>query len=204
MPGAPVKSIRATCPAPGAHSNGGRLPDQIAVVFANTGMERPETLDFVDICGREWRMRARDCGSHTGARETLGVEWAHTHRKDKKATLAAAMETAFVAGDGVPLGVTKEGRRTCARTRFSVFANSSPTIDTSGLRQTCASPHPAHSALPSLLPAFRSTADCQITHLMTIRRSQTGLLVCVEISHRILMGPRWVRLGDGSDWRARR
>ena len=33
---------------------GGRLPDQIAVVFANTGMERPETLDFVDICGREW------------------------------------------------------------------------------------------------------------------------------------------------------
>ena len=138
------------------------------------------------------------------ARETLGVEWAHTHCKDKKATLAAAMETAFVAGDGVPLGVTKEGRRTCARTRFSVFANSSPTIDTSGLRQTCASPHPAHSTLPSLLPAFRSTADCQITHLMTIRRSQTGLLVCVEISHRILMGPRWVRLGDGSDWRARR
>ena len=44
------------------------------------------------------------------ARETLGVEWAHTHRKDKKATLATAMETAFAAGDAVPLGVTKEGR----------------------------------------------------------------------------------------------
>ena len=44
------------------------------------------------------------------ARETLGVEWAHTHRKDKKATLTAAMETAFAAGEGVPLGVTKEGR----------------------------------------------------------------------------------------------
>ena len=44
------------------------------------------------------------------ARETLGVEWAHTHRKDKKATLATAMETAFAKGDGVPLGVTKEGR----------------------------------------------------------------------------------------------
>ena len=29
------------------------------------------------------------------AREVLGVEWAHAHRKDKKATLAAAMETAF-------------------------------------------------------------------------------------------------------------
>ena len=44
------------------------------------------------------------------ARETLGLEWAHAHRKDKKATLATAMETAFAAGDGVPLGVTREGR----------------------------------------------------------------------------------------------
>ena len=44
------------------------------------------------------------------ARETLGVEWAHTHRKDKKAPLATAMETAFAKGDDVPLGVTKEGR----------------------------------------------------------------------------------------------
>ena len=43
------------------------------------------------------------------ARETLGVEWAHTHRKDKKATLADAMEAAFAMSDGVPLGVTKEG-----------------------------------------------------------------------------------------------
>ena len=44
------------------------------------------------------------------ARETLGVEWAHTHRKDKKATLATAMETAFAKGDEIPLGVTREGR----------------------------------------------------------------------------------------------
>ena len=43
------------------------------------------------------------------ARETLGEEWAHTHRKDKKATLSAAMETAFAKSDGIPLGVTKEG-----------------------------------------------------------------------------------------------
>ena len=43
------------------------------------------------------------------AREVLGVEWTHTHRKDKKATLASAMETAFAKSDGVPLGVTKEG-----------------------------------------------------------------------------------------------
>ena len=33
---------------------GGRLPDSVAVIFANTGMERPETLEFVDLCGREW------------------------------------------------------------------------------------------------------------------------------------------------------
>ena len=33
---------------------GGRLPDGVHVVFANTGLERPETLDFVDICGRAW------------------------------------------------------------------------------------------------------------------------------------------------------
>ena len=43
------------------------------------------------------------------ARDTLGVEWASAHRKDKKATLAAAMESAFAAG-GVPVGVTAEGR----------------------------------------------------------------------------------------------
>ena len=43
------------------------------------------------------------------AREVLGVEWAHAHRKDKKATLAAAMETAFAKSGSPPLGVTKEG-----------------------------------------------------------------------------------------------
>ena len=44
------------------------------------------------------------------ARETLGIEWVHTHRKDKKTALATAMETAFAAGDAVPLGVPKDGR----------------------------------------------------------------------------------------------
>ena len=43
------------------------------------------------------------------AREVLGVEWAHAHRKDKKAVLATAMETAFAKADAPPLGVTKEG-----------------------------------------------------------------------------------------------
>ena len=43
------------------------------------------------------------------AREVLGVEWAHAHRKDKKDVLATAMETAFAKADSPPLGVTKEG-----------------------------------------------------------------------------------------------
>ena len=44
------------------------------------------------------------------ARDTLGVEWASAHRKDKKATLAAAMGSAFAGGGDVPVGVTAEGR----------------------------------------------------------------------------------------------
>ena len=35
---------------------GGRMPGGVHVVFANTGMERPETLEFVELCGREWRV----------------------------------------------------------------------------------------------------------------------------------------------------
>ena len=33
---------------------GGRLPEDISVIFSNTGMERPETLEFVDICAHAW------------------------------------------------------------------------------------------------------------------------------------------------------
>ena len=32
----------------------GRLPEDLTIVFANTGMERPETLDFIDTCARAW------------------------------------------------------------------------------------------------------------------------------------------------------
>ena len=44
------------------------------------------------------------------ARETLGEVWAQAHGKDKKTDLAAAMQEAFAHGDGVPAGVTAEGR----------------------------------------------------------------------------------------------
>ncbi len=35
---------------------GGSLPDDIHVAFANTGIERAETLDFVQQCAAEWRI----------------------------------------------------------------------------------------------------------------------------------------------------
>lgn len=37
-------------------SNGGRLPEDATVVFANTGKECEETLEFVRDCGEHWNM----------------------------------------------------------------------------------------------------------------------------------------------------
>ena len=44
------------------------------------------------------------------ARETLGETWAQAGAKKKKADIAKAMEDAFAHGDGIPAGVTAEGR----------------------------------------------------------------------------------------------
>lgn len=35
-------------------AHGGELPDSVVVVFANTGKERVETLDFIAECGKRW------------------------------------------------------------------------------------------------------------------------------------------------------
>ena len=35
-------------------AHGGTLPKHIEVIFCNTGKERPETLDFVNECGKQW------------------------------------------------------------------------------------------------------------------------------------------------------
>ena len=43
-------------------------------------------------------------------RETLGETWAQAETKQKKADIAKAMQDAFAHGDGVPAGVTAEGR----------------------------------------------------------------------------------------------
>lgn len=37
-------------------AHGGTLPEDVKVAFANTGKERPETLDFVAECARRWRV----------------------------------------------------------------------------------------------------------------------------------------------------
>ena len=44
------------------------------------------------------------------ARETLGETWAQAEAKRKKADIAKAMEDTFAHGDGVPAGVSAEGR----------------------------------------------------------------------------------------------
>ena len=44
------------------------------------------------------------------ARETLGEAWAQAEAKQKKAEIARAMQDAFAHGDGVPAGITAEGR----------------------------------------------------------------------------------------------
>ena len=46
------------------------------------------------------------------ARETVGEAWAQAEAKQKKAEIAKAMQDAFAHGDGVPAGVTAEGRAT--------------------------------------------------------------------------------------------
>ncbi len=44
------------------------------------------------------------------ARETLGEAWAQACAKQKKADIARAMQDAFAHGDGIPAGVTADGR----------------------------------------------------------------------------------------------
>lgn len=40
-------------------AHGGTLPPDVHVIFANTGKERPETLDFVQACAERWSVRVR-------------------------------------------------------------------------------------------------------------------------------------------------
>ena len=35
----------------------GKLPDDVHVIFANTGKEMPETLDFIQECSERWNVK---------------------------------------------------------------------------------------------------------------------------------------------------
>ena len=67
------------------------------------------------------------------ARETLGETWAQAEAKQKKAEIAKAMQDAFAHGDGVPAGVTAEGRAAAiAWTPPGFRAFDTGTVDDSG------------------------------------------------------------------------
>ena len=86
------------------------------------------------------------------AREVLGLEWAHSHRKDKKATLATAMETAFAKGDSPPLGVTKEGHAAAlawAPPGFGAFDTGTVDDGETGGPEAPAADRPSPDAAPS-------------------------------------------------------
>ena len=67
------------------------------------------------------------------ARETLGETWAQAEAKQKKAEIARAMQDAFAHGDGVPAGITAEGRAAAiAWTPPGFRAFDTGTVDNSG------------------------------------------------------------------------
>ena len=70
-------------------AHGGALPDDVHVVFANTGKERPETLEFVQACAEAWGVRVRWIEAHITETET-GL--AHGWREVDYATASRAGE----------------------------------------------------------------------------------------------------------------
>ena len=67
------------------------------------------------------------------ARETLGETWVQAEAKQKKAEIAKAMQDAFAHGDGVPAGITAEGRAAAiAWTPPGFRAFDTGTVDDSG------------------------------------------------------------------------
>ena len=87
------------------------------------------------------------------ARETLGETWAQAEAKQKKADIAKAMQDAFAHGDGVPAGVTAEGRAAAiAWTPPGFRAFDTGTVDDSGAaddeRKAASDPQPAAADMP--------------------------------------------------------
>ena len=87
------------------------------------------------------------------ARGTLGEAWAQAEAKQKKAEIARAMQEAFAHGDGVPAGVTAEGRAAAiAWTPPGFRAFDTGTVDDEGAasdeRTTALEPQPAVADTP--------------------------------------------------------
>ena len=89
------------------------------------------------------------------ARETLGETWAQAEAKQKKAEIAKAMQDAFAHGDGVPAGVTAEGRTAAiAWTPPGFRAFDTGTVDDSASADdeatTAPEPQPSKIDMPSV------------------------------------------------------
>ena len=98
------------------------------------------------------------------ARGTLGEAWAQAEAKQKKAEIARAMQEAFAHGDGVPAGVTAEGRAAAiAWTPPGFRAFDTGTVDDSGAADdegtTAPEPQPSKIDTPSVDALEHSSVD---------------------------------------------
>ena len=98
------------------------------------------------------------------ARETLGEAWAQAEAKQKKAEIAKAMQDAFAHGDGVPAGITAEGRAAAiAWTPPGFRAFDTGTVDDSGAEDdpgtTAPEPQPSKIDTPSVDALEHSSVD---------------------------------------------
>ena len=98
------------------------------------------------------------------ARETLGETWAQAEAKQKKAEIAKAMQDAFAHGDGVPAGVTAEGRAAAiAWTPPGFRAFDTGAVDDNALaddeRTTAPEPQPSKIDTPSVDALEHSSVD---------------------------------------------
>ena len=98
------------------------------------------------------------------ARETLGEAWALAEAKQKKADIAKAMQDAFAHGDGVPAGVTAEGRAAAiAWTPPGFRAFDTGAVDDSALADdegtTAPEPQPSKINTPSVDALEHSSVD---------------------------------------------
>lgn len=60
-------------------AHGGKLPDDVRVMFANTGKEMPETLNFVQECSERWSVPITWVEYRTG-KEAVIVDYANASR----------------------------------------------------------------------------------------------------------------------------